>query len=158
GGFRVTGKWSFASGGRHATWLGGQCQIVEADGTPRRRADGATVSRTALFPAGKATWTDIWDGVGLRGTASDAFAVAGLFVPESHMLSRDDQTERRYPGPLYGFPANSFYGTGFASVALGIARTTLDAFLALCREKSPRGFGGLLRDNAVIQSEIARAE
>ncbi len=37
-GYRVTGTWSFASGGRHATWLGGACPIYEADGTPRRGA------------------------------------------------------------------------------------------------------------------------
>ncbi len=27
GGYRVTGVWSFASGGRHATWLGAHCPI-----------------------------------------------------------------------------------------------------------------------------------
>src|SRR3989442_1939642 len=37
GGYRVTGTWSFASGGRHATWFGGYCPIYEADGAPRRR-------------------------------------------------------------------------------------------------------------------------
>src|SRR5712672_2517876 len=31
GGYRVTGVWSFASGGRHATWLGAHCPITTAD-------------------------------------------------------------------------------------------------------------------------------
>src|SRR5215469_7294203 len=35
GGYRVTGVWSFASGGRHATWLGAHCPITKADGSPR---------------------------------------------------------------------------------------------------------------------------
>jgi len=30
GGYRVSGEWSFASGGRHATWLGAHCPVVEA--------------------------------------------------------------------------------------------------------------------------------
>src|ERR1700675_1061601 len=40
GGYRVTGVWSFASGGRHATWLGAHCPIYKADGSPRLDADG----------------------------------------------------------------------------------------------------------------------
>src|SRR5262249_37936907 len=41
GGYRVTGTWSFASGCRHATWLGGYCPIHEEDGSRRRNAEGA---------------------------------------------------------------------------------------------------------------------
>src|SRR5262249_25738286 len=41
GGYRVTGTWSFASGCRHATWLGGYCPIYEEDGSRRRNAEGA---------------------------------------------------------------------------------------------------------------------
>ncbi len=46
GGYRVTGNWSFASGGRHATWLGAHCPVFESDGTPRLAADGSAVLRT----------------------------------------------------------------------------------------------------------------
>ena len=34
--YTLTGSWSFASGGRHATWLGGHAMLADADGTPRR--------------------------------------------------------------------------------------------------------------------------
>jgi alkylation response protein AidB-like acyl-CoA dehydrogenase len=158
GGYRVTGKWSFASGGRHATWFGCQSQVVEADGTPRRRPNGSPVMRTMLVRAEQVEMTDIWDVIGLRGTASDAFAITDVFVPEAFSFTRDDQSERQHQRPLYALPSNSLYATSFSSVALGIARTTLDAFLELCREKSPRGFKGLLRDNAVIQSQLAHSE
>jgi alkylation response protein AidB-like acyl-CoA dehydrogenase len=111
-----------------------------------------------LMPAAEVAMTDIWNVIGLKGTASDAFAVADFFVPEPRAVARDDQSERRYQGPLYGFPTNSLYATGFSSVALGIAHSTLEAFVRLCRDKSPRGFKGLLRDNAVIQSQVAQAD
>ena len=55
GGYRVTGTWNFASGGRHATWLGGYCPIGAPDGTLRRGEDGTPVGRTMLFPATSAT-------------------------------------------------------------------------------------------------------
>src|SRR5215468_6933284 len=48
GGYRVTGTWSFASGGRHATWLGAHCPIYAADGSPRRDATGMPAERTML--------------------------------------------------------------------------------------------------------------
>jgi indole-3-acetate monooxygenase len=158
GGYRVTGTWSFASGCRHATWLGGHCPIVTAAGTPRRRADGRREERTMLFPAASAEIVDVWHVSGLRGTGSDAFTVADLYVPHEYSVSRDDPAERRQPGPLYCFPAGSLYASGFAGVALGLGRAMLDAFVDLAREKTPRGGRRTLRDNHVIQSQVAQAE
>jgi alkylation response protein AidB-like acyl-CoA dehydrogenase len=157
-GYRVTGNFAFASGGRHATWLGAHVPVYEADGTQRRTPTGAPVVRTVLFPAAAAPMTDIWHVMGLRGTGSDAYAVSDLFVPETHTLRRDDPADRRYPGPLYALPTNSLYACGFASLALGVARALLDAFMALAMEKTPRGYKHTLRNSAVTQTEIAEAE
>lgn len=157
GGYRVTGSWGFASGGRHATWLGSHTPILEADGTPRRRGGGAEV-RTMLYPATQATMTDVWHVIGLRGTGSDTYAVTDLFVPREHTVNRDDPAERQEPGPLYCFPTGSMYASGFAGVAMGLAGSMLDAMIALAMEKTPRGFKHKLRDSAVVQSGVARAE
>jgi alkylation response protein AidB-like acyl-CoA dehydrogenase len=158
GGYRVTGSWSFASGGHHATWMGGHCIACDADGTPRRRPDGSYVPRTLLFPASAVTWTDIWDVIGLKGTASDKYSVSDLFVPDAFTIDRDDPAERRYQAPLYHFRTDQMYASGFACVALGIARGMLDALMALANEKTPRGFKTTMRMNAVIQTEIAEWE
>ena len=157
GGYRLSGRFNFASGSRHATWLGGQAPIVEADGTPRRR-DGAGERRTLLFPASQAVMEDVWHVIGLRGTGSDSFTVEDVFVPHAHTLTRDDAAERRVQAPLYCFPQGSLYASGFAGVALGIARTMLDDFLALARDKTPRGYSRTLRESAVTQSRVAQAE
>lgn len=158
GGYRVTGTWNFASGGRHATWFGGYCPIVEPDGTPRQRANGTPETRTMLFPASHVQMIDVWHVIGLRGTGSDSYSVTDLFVPQEYSVARDDPSERRQPGPLYCFPTGSLFAAGFAGVALGIARTTFDAFVRLASEKTPRGSSGALRDNAVVQSQVGQAE
>jgi len=101
---------------------------------------------------------DVWHVSGLKGTGSDAFTVTDVFVPHEYSISRDDPAERRQPGPLYCFPAGSLYASGFAGVALGIARRMLDSFRALAVEKTPRGFKRPLAENAVIQSQVAQAE
>jgi alkylation response protein AidB-like acyl-CoA dehydrogenase len=157
GGYRLSGTFNFASGSRHATWLGGQAPIVEPDGTPRRR-HGAPERRTLLFPAGRVTMNDVWHTIGLRGTGSDSFVVTDLFVPHEHSFSRDDPAERRDQAPLYCFPQGSLYASGFAGVAMGIARSLLEDFVALATDKTPRGYSRPLRESAVTQAQVAQAE
>ena len=161
GGYRVTASWSFASGSQHASWLGCHVPIVEADGTPRLRSDGTPVIRTMLFPKTSTKFTDIWHTIGLRGTASNQYEVKDLFVPEPYsvdVLSRRDGSATREEGLLYRFSSLSLYAGGFAGVALGIARAVLTHFIELARDKIPRGARNTLRNNNVIQSEVARAE
>ena len=158
GGYKVTGVWAFASGGRHATWLGAHCPIFKADGSPRLDDEGRPQERTMLVRTGDVTWTDIWNTVGLRGTASDQFALNDFFVRADHSITREFELECREPGPLYKMGAGTCYQVGFAGVACGIARGALDSFLDVARNKVPRGHKSPLRDNAVVQSNLAQAE
>ena len=158
GGYRVTGTWSFASGGRHATWFGGYCPIYEPDGRPRRRPDGSHEARTMLFPASRARMTDVWHVIGLRGTASDSYSVSDLYVPQAYSMARDDASERRQPGALYCFPIVNLFASGFAGVALALARGCLDDFVALARDKTPRGMSRTLRESAAVQGQVGQCE
>jgi indole-3-acetate monooxygenase len=158
GGYKVTGSWAFASGGRHATWLGAACPIYQADGSPRLDASGKQLERTMLVRSAEVTWTDIWNTVGLRGTASDQFALNDFFVRADHSVTRDFEKERRESGPLYRISALTCFQVGFAGVACGIARGALDCFVDIARNKVPFGMRSPLRDNAVVQSNLAQAE
>ena len=158
GGYNVTGVWAFASGGRHATWLGAHCPIFRADGSPRLDASGVQQERTMLVRAEDVAWTDIWNTVGLRGTASDQFALEDFFVRADHSITREFDRECRESGPLYRMGSGTCYQVGFAGVACGIARGALDNFIDIARNKVPRGYKSPLRDNAVIQSNLAQAE
>jgi alkylation response protein AidB-like acyl-CoA dehydrogenase len=162
GGWKVTGTWGFGSGNRHSTWLGGHCQL----------ADGG--ERTMLFPRSEVTIKpDSWNVVGLRGTGSDTYSVADYFVPAAHAIvarasGRDlppaadampeAEPERREQGTLYRFSPTSVYQCGFAGVALGIARATQNAFVALAGQKTPSGGTTMLRDNPVVQLRVAQSE
>src|SRR5713226_1672691 len=99
GGIRVTGRWGFATGSRHATWLGAHVPVFEPDGAPQRRPDGSAVTRTVLFPKTRARIIDNWQVIGLRGTGSDSYALDDLFVPQRYSAARDTDAERREPGP-----------------------------------------------------------
>jgi indole-3-acetate monooxygenase len=160
GGYRVTGKWRFASGSANATWMGGHSTVFTGDGKPRLDATGNPLNRTMLFRKEAATIHDTWHVIGLRGTASNDYEISDLFVPEAYTTWRDSAPDRRERGPLYNIPLLTLYGVGFSGVALGIARSCLAAFMTLAQTKKSGGGVGsttLLRDNAVIQSRAARA-
>ena len=158
GGYRATGRWRFASGSPHATWFGGHSAVFEDEQTPAKDTRGAPVRRTMLIPADKVTILDVWQVIGLRGTGSNDYEVADLFVPEAYTTWRDSEPDRREHGPLYSIPLLTNYGIGFAGIALGIARAMLDAFRELAETKVGGGMSVPLRENAVIQAEVARAE
>jgi len=157
GGYRVTGRWDFASGSRQASWLGAHVRIVEADGTTRRKPDGSPEVRTILFPVSSATMYDVWDVIGLNGTGTDSYSVDNLFIPEKFAALRDAPAALREKGPLYKLPTYFAFSLGFAAVSLGVARAMLDAATELARGKASFGIKPM-RDNNAVQAAIGRAE
>ena len=155
GGYRVTGRWDFASGCRQATWMGVHANVEEADGRLRFNRFGRPTVRTLLFPATQATLIDTWTTIGLCGTASDSYSVDDLFVAEAFSSTREDPELRREPGPLYAFPMQGLYAVGVSGTALGTARAMHDAFIDLAGKKTPRGLPRLA-DSAAVQAEVAR--
>lgn len=174
GGWLASGTWGFGSGSRHSSWLGGHCRKCDAGGKPLSTPEGRIVERTVLFPRSSATIRgDQWNVVGLRGTGSDTYSVKDLFVPDKYSLvpravGRDQQLpegvkaepepERREKGTLYRITTMNVYQCGFASVGIGIARATLDAFVALAKQKTPSGTPLALRDDSWVQVRIAQCE
>ena len=156
GGYKVTGRWRFASGSGHCPWIGGHSAVIERDGKPRLDAKGHPVMRTLLFRKDEAKWTDIWHTVGLRGTGSNQYEVNDLFVPDAYTTWRDEPADRTNDGALYNIPLLTLYGIGFSGVGLGLARGSLDAFMALANSKTGRAGRGVMRDNPVIQSDVAK--
>ena len=138
GGWKVSGTWGFGSGNRHATWLGAHCHQADAGGTLLKHPDGRPRERTMLIPRSQVKIHEgTWDVVGLRGTGSDTYSVADLFVPaEFSAIARataSDQhlpadvvpqrePERREKGLLYRFSPMNVYQSGFSAVALGVGR------------------------------------
>ena len=158
GGYVVNGTWRFASGARHASWLGGHCKVHEADGTPRLDARGAHVLRTALFRREQASIADDWYVMGLRGTRSEGYTVEDLFVESRLTLDREAPEECRVDATLYRFPTTNVYASVFSGVALGVARAMLDDLVALARTKSQRGARTSMRESAVVHTRLAELE
>ena len=158
GGYVVDGTWRFASGAKHATWLGGHCKVHEGDGTPRLAANGVQKLRTALFPREQASMADDWYVMGLRGTRSEGYTVENLFVESRLTLDRETPEECQVDSTLFRFPTTNVYASVFSGVALGIARAMLDDFVRLASRKSQRGARTSMRESAVIHTRLAELE
>lgn len=158
GGFRVTGRWTFASGAANATLLGAHSYIFDRQGRPVLRPDGRQLDRSLLFVKSKAVIHDMWHTLGLKGTASYTYEVKDLFVPLEETIERENAAERREAGTLYLFPATLAYAAGFSALMLGIAAATVGDLRQLALAKTPRGAASSLRDSPVFQSELAQLE
>jgi indole-3-acetate monooxygenase len=157
GGYRVTGRWTFASGCQHATWLLGGAVILGDDGAPRTSAGHAPETRMMIFPASDVTIHDTWTVVGLSGTGSHDIEVIDAFVPAARSVSFFTDRLTR-PSPLHAFPVFGLLALGVAAVALGIAQSASDAFLQLATAKTPFGGKRTLAARPAVQTQIAEIE
>lgn len=149
GGYRVRGRWPFASGCQHSSHVMGGAMVAGAEG-------GRPEMRSVLFAAREVRIHDTWDTSGLRGTGSHDFEVEDLFVPEARTFSLFGAP--RIDAPLYRQP---FFGTlaaGVAAVTLGIARGAIDALVALATVKKPGGAGRTIAHRELVQRDVARAD
>lgn len=151
GGYRVTGRWPFASGIQHCAWLIGGVFVYDGE-EPRRGPDGAPLAHIAVMPSSPCQVHDTWDVVGLCGTGSHDFSVEDLFVPADRIICPFVDAKVR-PEPQY---AIMFLLTGHAAQALGAARHAIDAF----SEFAARGQAGpnAVREKPLAQLRVAQAE
>ena len=155
GGYRVTGRQGFSTGCRHAAWIAPHAQII--DNGQVRLERGLPETRYMFVPVGEAELLDTWKVRGMRGTGTHHFAVQDVFVPaERTVLSATAPLLE--PGPLYKIPRTLCFASGDAAVALGMARTCLEAFFELAGSKTPRAMPALLRDQSLVQVHVGQAE
>lgn len=154
GGFRLSGRRSFASNVSDASWI----WVTAA--SPDDTVDGAPVTRAAFFPASEARIVRAWDTLGMRGTDSNDVELNGLFVPErrTFRIGFDHVPGPRYQGPLYRAAAMVLVASYIPAVALGIARAALDEVVLIAQDKTPFASASRLRERAVAQSKLGRAE
>jgi alkylation response protein AidB-like acyl-CoA dehydrogenase len=147
-GYRVDGRWAFASGCEHADWIYGNC--IEAI------TDEGPVLRGALFAPGDITIEDTWYVSGLRGTGSHHFRADGVVLPaERTFLTLSE--EPCIDDPIVRIPVVSLIALAMAPVATGIALGALDDIVELATTKMPLLAPAPLATNPLFQHELATA-
>jgi alkylation response protein AidB-like acyl-CoA dehydrogenase len=147
--YRVNGRWSFASGCEHATWLFGNCVQGVVDGMP--------VLRAAVFAPDEVTIEDTWTVSGLRGTGSHHFRADGVVVAAERTFSPLADAPC-IDAPIARVPPPAMFSLAIASVALGIARGALDEVVALSATKMPLLARAPLAGDPHFQWSLAEAD
>jgi alkylation response protein AidB-like acyl-CoA dehydrogenase len=133
GGYRLTGKWPFASGVDHAGWA-----IVGEGGETE---DGQRDHLLFLIPRADFTIADDWFTVGMTGTGSASVVLDGTFVPMHRTIRARDILAGTTPGarintaPLFRMPLMGFAQSALAAVPVGAALGMVDDFRTFVRAK-----------------------
>lgn len=155
GGYRASGRFRFASGCRHASWLAGLYTVVEG-GAPRTDAVGAPERLLMFAPVSATQLLDTWDTPGLRGTASDDFVLDDVSIPARHATAL--LAAPLDPAPTYRIPVPLRLASSKAVAMTGIARAALDALYVLLEDRVPFAGAGLAREEARVHLALAEAE
>jgi 3-hydroxy-9,10-secoandrosta-1,3,5(10)-triene-9,17-dione monooxygenase len=145
GGFRLSGRWRFASGCDHTDWtfLGG-CRVDDPAG-------GGAEWRM-LLPRSDYQIDDTWQVAGLRGTGSRDIVVEEAFIPTHRAIKQSDLFLCQGPGqavntaPLYRIPFGQVFALSVSTLIIGGLQGMLDAYLAYGRKRIARGIGPTVQD------------
>ena len=149
-GYVLSGRWDFSSGISHATWVAALAPVFDSSGY------GTKEMRTFLIPKSEVEVIDEWYVGGLSGTASLSFATSDHFVPKERSYGLN--VPARESGPLYVIHTTPMFASGFATVALGVARTALDFAIDLTKRKIQQGGTSVLGADTTTQRSIAECE
>lgn len=146
GGYRVSGRWGFASGSMGASVFG--VGILPES--------GETLPRMAVLPRDSVQIDPVWNTVGLAGTGSHDLVVNDAFVPREWTFVRGGALN--LDGALYRYPVLSLATQVLSVVALGVARAALNEIYAIAHRQQSVTGAPRLADRPQAQMQIARCE
>lgn len=154
GGYRVSGRWGWASGIHQARRVMGGCIVFEGD-SPRIGPHGGPVVIHVLVPIEEVEVLDTWRTGGMRGTGSTEFAMTDVFVPAERAMQMFGGQPTQ-PHPIFKLPT-SFFGFGLSAVPLGVALSTIEALKALASSKKLPPPRTVLAEQASVQYAVGKA-
>ncbi len=158
GGYRITGRGPLASTIHDADWLFLTALVMDG-GRPKMIGDMPQILGLMLR-AREVRILDTWHSLGMRGTDSNDVVIDDVLVPASRTfpLTPDFEPGAHHRGPLYRFPGIGAAAFVIAPVPLAVARSAISELKQLAERKTAFGFNKPLRERAVVQVALARAE
>jgi alkylation response protein AidB-like acyl-CoA dehydrogenase len=157
GGYRVTGRYQFASGSAHANWIGAGFVLYDEQGNPVMSESGTPECRVAFLPREEIDFLGNWDVLGMVGTGSYDYAVTDVFVPERHTMDTFSTVPVR-PEPVYKLGLLGIGVGGHSAVALGLATRALQEIATITSSKARLGYPTVVADSPMFRREFAKYE
>jgi len=153
GGYRVDGRWQFASGVDHAQWVMAGCADAKTHGP------GVHV----VIPRAEIEVDDTWHVMGLRGTGSKDLVARNLFVPAHRAIDSRilfggmSPHARNHATQLYRLSAEAILSLSVTTAILGSANYALDRFIERTRERKVILTGARKAEHTPTQIRLAEA-
>ncbi|WP_040798141.1 acyl-CoA dehydrogenase family protein [Nocardia higoensis] len=155
GGYRVSGRFQFASGSAHASWIGAGFVVYGEDGNPLLDDNGEPQCRIGFLPRDEVEFLGNWDVMGMVGTGSYDYKVEDRFVPEKYTMATFSTTPVR-PEPVYQLGLLGIGVGGHAPIALGLAERALQEITGIVAEKARPGYATVVGDSDLFRVDFAR--
>jgi len=163
GGFRVQGRWGFASNCDNADWSLIGVQLPDGTGE-----DPAPTAGFLLVPRAQFEIEDNWHTMGLAGTGSKNVLIRDeVFIPGHRVLtfpqaaSNDPPGAKVNPNPVYRIPFLAAIPVSIAAPALGMVQGALEEFLEMASHRVTRGAvaggGRNMAEFQTVQLRVAEA-
>ncbi|WP_027966392.1 acyl-CoA dehydrogenase family protein [Halomonas halocynthiae] len=146
GGFKVSGRWRFASGCMGAS-LCGVGILPEEEGA---------LPRMAVMPRSCVEIDPTWNMIGMVGTGSHDLVVDGVEVPEEWTFVRGGKPT--IEGAFFRYPSLSFAAQVLSVTTLGMAREALDIVRASVQGRKSITGAPNLGQREYAQISLAKAE
>lgn len=145
-GFRIKGRWKFASGCMGASLCGVGIQPEEPGALPRM----------AVLPREQVEIDPTWDMVGMVATGSHDLVVEDAYVPEAWTFVRGGKPN--IEAPFFRYPSLAFATQVLAVTNLGLAREALDIVRATAGGRKSVTGAPNLGEREYAQIALAKAE
>ncbi|AYG64322.1 acyl-CoA dehydrogenase family protein [Rhizobium jaguaris] len=159
GGWRVNGRWPFASGCQDADWMMGLCVMSEGGKAlcgPAGDA-GRPLVRCVALPASAWQIEDTWHASGLRGTGSHHIVLENALAPEANFFDFPEGATCE-PGPLYQ-SWRHLQSVLLGAVCVGIAEGALWDLAELVHNgRQQLQAPAPMRESEMAQGELGRIE
>jgi len=133
GGYRISGRWGYATGIHHGDWM-----LVTA---PTQMEDGTTQLLRFFIPVDHFTVLDTWNVVAMKATGSHDVTIENEFVPAHRSILVSDLREmcaeglEHNEGPLWRMPLLSFMVLGSVGPFVGAAEALLEIVSDVMKDK-----------------------
>jgi alkylation response protein AidB-like acyl-CoA dehydrogenase len=131
GGFRVTGRWPYASGCVHADWIQAFSVVADARADAAKKQSDvpdAPVITGLMAPASRWGIDDTWHVLGMKGTGSHHISLNDQHFSDEYFF--DPAGGALFDGPLYQSPLH-FLPLLHAAMSIGVAEAAMDDLVHL---------------------------
>ncbi len=156
GGWRISGRFPFASGCDHARWNLLGCNVAAEPPHPRQVH--------VMAPVRDYTVNDNWFVMGLKGTGSKELVLDDVFVPEHRAIASavlfkgQSQWAQAQATWFHMMPVVSGLAFHLSGVVLGLCESLHAAFVEQTRDRGDKYTGSRKAESPGLQFRVAESE